>query len=143
MPDLITFEIARDRIKAVAEERPDYVNAVPSIDEETEEPSDRFEECFYFNEDGSPSCIVGTAFAVELTERDVHAGAVANKTGIIGLVWGHKLALTPRAAYFLQIVQEEQDEGATWSATFENAVEKAAEKLPRLRDDRISSGYDF
>lgn len=148
-PDLITYEIARERIEAVASERPDYVNAVPRFAEDGETVID-YAPCIYFNEDGSPSCIVGTALAVELVEAGINCGTSTNEGGIYTLIQSG-IRLTPRAAYFLQAVQGAQDEGATWREAFTRGVEKtdrrtADEDLNEVRplhDDRAARGTDY
>lgn len=109
-PTLLDFETVLARVEAVVAERPDYVNAVPATKGYSE-----YKTCFYFNPDGSPSCIVGQALASELAAAGVRHGRSSNTHGVLQLLARDvTIPLTEKAVRFLWRLQSQQDLGATW-----------------------------
>ena len=119
MPDpiLLTYADAVERIEKAAEGREDYVNAVP--DDNGDYPL-----CQNLNEDGSGSCIVGTAFRAELIEEGLTHTDDYNFDGISAIlsnVLANRIQVTPKALRFLEAVQESQDAGNSWGTAIEGA----------------------
>lgn len=107
---VITFDTAYARVKAVADERPDHTTG-----------SDDFANCHYFEEDGSPSCLVGMAFADVLYAGGVDQDSHLNDEGVGSLVENGVLPLTQKAYYFLSSAQSTQDNGGVWRDATDSA----------------------
>lgn len=98
--------------RAVAEKGDDYIDPT----------SHDFIGCAYFNNDGSPSCIVGHVLA--------YAGITAADMGgfngyAASFVIRHlqpRLTFTPGAAAVLEAAQRLQDHGTTWRQTADRAA---------------------
>lgn len=110
----ITFEQAVERVKAEVDGRPDFVYT-PIGD------SEFGKTCVYFTDDGQPSCLVGAAFAPELTEADVILNH--NEDGISTLIDNGILSATTKARDFLESVQANQDGGSPWGLALQYALE--------------------
>ena len=92
-----------DAIREVASSAPEYVYRA----------SDGSNGCYYFNVDGTPSCLVGHALAkCGLTEDDVTEGSAAlDVLGVKGIDEDVALAAT--------VAQDVQDGGGTWGYALE------------------------
>lgn len=106
----ITLDVARERLKAV----------VP-LDSRNHEDLTSPERCQYFELDGSPSCIIGHAFADELRAAGVEAGTDHNGQGIDFLVRQGLLRIEQDALRYLVGVQTDQDGGMPWAEAVEDA----------------------
>ncbi len=146
-PALLTFADVVTRVEQRTEGRLDYVNAVklapghPDYDEEYGDDQG-YATCRYVNEDGSPSCIVGVAFAEEIAAAGITFGAARNTDGILALLRYEltDLPLTAKAISFLFNLQNAQDNGATWGEAITTAKE-AADR--RDRDDTRPAGDPY
>lgn len=127
-PGVITFIDALARIAPVVAARPDYVNAKPAIDSVSGEPIEgHYKTCEYVNEDGSPSCVVGCAFATEINRAGIRHGSSGNVVPSTTLV--HEflgLRMTRKAQDFLRAVQTSQDTGATWAEALQHGLDSVA-----------------
>ena len=110
----ITFDEAVARVSAVVSERPDFIY-------KTKETGDHAYTCVYFEGDGTPSCLIGVAFAEELNEVDVIDGH--NDDGIDKIIDNGLLSATDKAKDFLSSVQCNQDAGSSWSISLRAALE--------------------
>lgn len=113
---MITLDVARERVKATIAGREDYVY-----------PRSRAAggdgKCVYFEADGTPSCLIGQAFADELRKADPDFDY--NTEGVAALPDG--LFDLP-AVHYLSRVQDKQDTGWTWG----NAVQDAEYVVPDI-----------
>lgn len=85
--------------------------------------------CRYFNDDMTPSCLVGTAFASELTEAGVTPADSSNEDNVQGLVDHGLIAIEPLALDYLTWAQDSQDSGNPWRTAVQAADEYLAERL--------------
>lgn len=127
-PGVITFIDALARIAPVVAARPDYVNAVPQINPESGQPiPGSYKTCQYVNEDGSPSCVVGCAFATEINRAGITYTSFSNQIPVTALF--HEaldLRMTRKATDFLREVQTAQDTGATWAEALQKGLDSVA-----------------
>jgi hypothetical protein len=140
---LLTFDDAVSRVEEAAKGREDFVydRKVPVLHPETDEPEldDEGEPvtdsaCVYLEDDQTPSCIVGCAFALDIVEVGITPGSTANEDGVGSLfrednLLGSRYAVTRRAAVFLQAVQAEQDNKTPWGEAISKAKTKAHAEL--------------
>lgn len=130
-PTLLDFATVLDRLNAVVNERPTYVNTAPDPDAPGE-----YLTCFYLDSEGSPSCIVGHALHTELTEAGLTPDSRANTLGVFQLLRWHEakgIPITTRAVRLLYDTQIKQDHGDTWRDALAYALRESA-KTEHLDD---------
>lgn len=100
----ITFAEARHRLQTIVESQGDVVRGGEYV------------TCSYFNHDGTPQCLVGEAFAAELTQAGVQFGSESNKYGVTELSDEGLIEIEELAVTYLDAAQSQQDLGANWAA---------------------------
>lgn len=118
----ITLAEARHRLESLALHQPDKVAGGDAI------------TCRYFEYDGSPSCLVGHAFAEELKTAGIVFGTWENEDGINSRSILEKISIEPDAVTYLSIAQEQQDFGQTWG----DAVKLADERIDSVLAERTA-----
>lgn len=117
----ITLTEAQHRLNTLIETQGDVVRGGYGVN------------CRYFNDDGTPSCIVGEAFAAELTKAGVRPSEGANQDSVQGLVNHGLLDMEPLALDYLTYAQEAQDTGDNWAT----AVDIAEQAISSVITERI------
>lgn len=121
-PSTITDEAILNMLKAVVEEKPDYVYSAPEYQEEPDA------SCFYVHTDEnqepvSAGCLVGAVLhrlGVPLSMLALHETKHASRvTRSLGIGLDRKTENT------LNDVQDHQDSGATWGEAFIRAARES------------------
>jgi len=124
MPEttVLNYAAALERLnKAIEVKGADYVNA--PLNKNGFRP-----HCRNVNEDGSGSCIVGTAFLPEITTAGLTFEDEGNNVGVGSLLQSHldgQIQVTLKALRLLERVQDRQDSGDTWGDALTAAQEYA------------------
>lgn len=111
----LNYDLARETLKALADERPDYVHTNDPKLAESRDALDSVSDCLYRFVDDTPGCIVGALAArlfpgIRLKEGMV-ASAALRRVGV---------DVTRGAGNLLDSVQNLQDAGDTWAVAVRN-----------------------
>lgn len=113
----ITDKQILDTLKDVVKENPDYVYA---NDHQDYYSSSSYTECYYYEEDGSPACVVGHVFD--------RLGVSLNDIGYDNDMpfYTFSSELFPNISHtteiFVSSVQRRQDAGLSWGDSYKAAV---------------------
>lgn len=128
-PTLLRYADVVSRVEAVAKGREDYVypKVTVVIEGETYSNGDPLTDaiCVYLEDDQTPSCLVGQAFALDIVEVGITPDDQVNQDSVATLFvtspLGERYQVTRKAARFLAQVQGEQDTGIPWGQAIETA----------------------
>jgi hypothetical protein len=131
MKDALSYEQVRDGVRDAINAHPegvDYVYELPDLESGV---------CLYVNE-GKPSCIVGhyliNILGVAKHAVRAHEGVNASTLAEALHSEGVMPAMDYWAATFLDVLQREQDSGATWGEAYEYASDHAESRRMVYRE---------
>lgn len=131
MTHILAYDEALERLQIAAKGREDYINAIPVTPDNNRweswmERTPMFDICRYLHADNTPSCIIGTAWAIELIEAGLTSDSRQNTTDVsIVLCDLLGMTLTPKATELLKKIQFKQDDGYPWGTAIEAGITAA------------------